>query len=219
MKLAPDIAPGTYSYTCAFHAPRMSGQIVVRARGASAPPQGDVERIANGELKAMVDAMLPAYTRTLDKFKRSNASNFPFPAYAGLLGGNGSLVLHQFIPFTTKVKLGKTVTWSVWGDHVIAFRPPRNSGPPAIQKLENGAVVLNADALKATHTQPPEAPPAAPVAINNGRFTRDDTVISGLLQSPTQGLIVYGLRFNEPGTYRYRCLIHPGMGGLITVSL
>jgi plastocyanin len=55
-----------------------------------------------------------------------------------------------------------------------------------------------------------------PVTLKAGPY-EEGFLSSGMLDSP-HGQITYVLRFSEPGSYRYECLLHPRMTGLIIVS-
>lgn len=219
VEVAKDAAPGTYRFFCPFHGPRMAGSLVVSARG-DAPEQGAIDDAAREQRGELVDAVLPNLERTYAPYKRARAGDFPFPAQAGF-AGVPVVSVNEFAPFTIKAKQNERVTWVVHGRHVISFGAPSNSGPPAVIKLENDRVQFVRESLENVKSpDPPREAPAAPVVVDGGRYNRDrGTHSSGLLVGDDTGTLVYSIRFTRPATYRYKCLVHPRMGGLVTVTL
>lgn len=219
LDIAKDAAPGEYHYFCPFHGPSMRGTVVVRAGGRE-PSQAAIDEAARRQLAALVDAVLPNHDGVYKPFKRARAGRFPFPALAGFAGGPAQVAVNEFVPFTIKAKQDEPVTWSVLGRHVISLRPPSNSGPPAVIRLENGRVQFVRESLQNVKSvDPPRAAPSERVLLDGGRYDRDRGIhASGLLVAEQPGTLLYQIRFTRPGSYRYRCLVHPGMGGLVTVT-
>ncbi|HUH08253.1 MAG TPA: hypothetical protein VML96_10665, partial [Egibacteraceae bacterium] len=154
----------------------------------------------------------------------------------------------EFIPDTIRVKAGEPVTWTFILGHTVSFQVPEYFSqmtvegdgtvilnPDAVQPVncpscpepegppegEGGAEG------EATATESGEAPPASeeteppgeqegppePVAVDAGEWDGREFISSGVLWDGT-----FTLRFTEPGTYPYACLIHPQMVGVVTVE-
>lgn len=219
VELARDIEPGTYRFFCAFQGPRMSGSIRVVAPGADIPSQGDIDDAAKKRLGAFVDGTLPTHARMYKPFDRARAGRFPWPALASLETQRGTVKVLEFVPFTLKAKVGERVRWSILGAHTIAFDAPENAKPPAIRILNTGETELKADAFNESRSpEPPSGAPRRPVVLEVDDY-KEGFLSSGMLYSPRRGLITYVVRFSDPGSYRYECLVHPRMTGLVIVSV
>lgn len=111
-----------------------------------------------------------------------------------------------FFPDHLTVHVGDTVTWSP-GFHSVAF------GPPALLARLRRAFVTPL----AQHAGPPALTLNAQVVFPSGGPTYDGVGLasSGLLVMPAPH--PWALTFTKAGVYRYACLIHPGMDGVITV--
>lgn len=82
-----------------------------------------------------------------------------------------------------------------------------------------GETELKADVVNESRSpEPPVGAPAEPVVLEAPRY-EDGFLSSGMLYSPKRGLITFVVRFSEPGSYRYQCLLHPRMSGLVIVSV
>lgn len=117
-----------------------------------------------------------------------------------------------FAPYALTIHVGDTVQW-IGGFHTISFGPEallkqlqKNLFVPMPQKNGPPLLVLNAK-----------------VAWPSGGATYDGTgyVNSGILPLNTppnsKAPPSYKLTFTKAGTYKYYCLVHPGMDATITV--
>ena len=217
--LAEDIAPGTYRFFCSFHGSKMSGAITVVEKESGIPPQSDVDAEAKDKLRALVDSTLPIHNRTYEPFDGARAGRFPWPALASFETNGGTVKVLEFVPFTLKAREGERVRWSILGAHTIAFDAPENAQPPAVRILSTGETEIKADAVNESRSrEPPVGAPRRRTVVEAGPYD-EGFLSSGILYSPRRGLIEYAVRFTEPGTYRYQCLLHPRMTGLVIVSI
>lgn len=219
VELAEDIAPGSYRFFCNFHGPRMSGEISVVERGAEIPPQSELDDAANEKLRAFVDGTLPEHARRYEPFERARSGSFPWPSLASFETHEGIVKVLEFVPFTLKAKVDERVSWRLNGTHTIAFDAPQNAKPPATRILTTGETELKQETVNENRSpEPPLGAPPEPIVLEAPPYA-DGFLSSGILHSPQEGLVTYAVRFTEPGSYRYECLIHPRMSGLITVSV
>jgi plastocyanin len=219
VNLAKDIEPGTYTFFCSFHGSKMSGEMTVVDAGTKIPSQDEVDAAAKRKLSDFVDGTLDLHRRTYEPFDDARSGRFPWPALASFESHGGVVKVLEFVPFTLKAKVDERVSWSILGAHTIAFDAPENAQPPAVRILSTGETEIKADATNESRSrEPPVGAPKRPVVIESGPYD-DGFLSSGMLYSPRRSLITYALRFGEPGTYRYQCLLHPRMTGLVIVSV
>lgn len=215
VEIAKDIKPGTYSFACVFHGPRMRGALTV-ADVEEIPSQAEVDAQAAEAIGPMAAGAKARVEREVNRYEDDDP--FPFPAVAGLVLEGGAVRVNEFLPFSIRAKVGEQVTWSVAGTHVISFDPPENTDPPAVRRLLAGTVEFKENSFVVRRSGDlPKAPPTKPTTVEAEAYD-EGTQTSGFLHSPT-GLLTYSISFTEPGTKRYRCLIHPGMQGLVTVVM
>lgn len=128
--------------------------------------------------------------------------------------GQDTVAVNVFFPESVRVHTGDTVTWKINSDepHTATFlsgepRPvdvvPIPGGGPADLML-NPAIFFSTRA------------PDAPVETYAGTGFRNSGVLSnGKVTAPVES---YSLTFDQPGTYSYNCLLHPGMVGTVEVA-
>jgi plastocyanin len=213
MKLADDLAPGTYRWMCTLHRAGMTGTLTVVGSSAAADTpeavtQHGADRLAElaGKLKPIADQM--------------QAITSPAKAQAG--GGlpDVSGVVSEFGPKNISVPVGGSVTWDVQGPHTIAFDVPEDART-IIAKAPDGSVHLNPKAAApAGGPGVPQGPPSdKPVAIDGGSWSGSGFRNTGvLIGAGPPGSLTYKLRFTRAGTYTYACLIHPDMQGTVKVG-
>ena len=217
--ISPRIKPATYRFFCNFHGSRMSGAIKVVDEDDDIPSQGDVDAEAKKKLSAFVDETLDDHGKTYEPYEDARAGRFPWPALASFEAGEGLVKVLEFVPFTLKAKEGERVRWSLLGAHTIAFGAPENARPPAIRVLSTGETELKSDAVNESRSrEPPVGAPKEKVVVAAPPYN-EGFMSSGLLFSPRQGRIEFAVTFSEPGSYRYQCLLHPRMSGLVIVSV
>lgn len=94
-----------------------------------------------------------------------------------------------FYPGIITVNVGDTINWTVKGNfHTISF--------------------LSGQA------PPPDGSPESLAPSGGSTYDGTGFVSSGILQTGGN----YAVTFSEPGIYAYRCLIHPGMQGIVIVQ-
>ena len=213
LKLASDIAPGTYRYMCAIHRNGMQGKVTVVAKTAKAQTAAQVASAGASESSTAIAKMKAVYAG----FSKLTADT----AAAG--GGAPDVpagIIAEFGPKTLTVKANSTVTWDVGGPHTISFNAPE-SAVGAMTKAPDGTVHLNSAALAPSGggTGGSPAPPTAPTVLNGGKFDGTGFYSSGsLLGFGPPGILKYKLTFTKAGTYQYRCLFHPDMQGTVNVT-
>ncbi|MHB8670434.1 MAG: cupredoxin domain-containing protein [Acidimicrobiales bacterium] len=226
VKLAPDIAPGTYHYYCNLHGPQMSGTIVVTPKGTAVPSAAEVAAAGKAQLDALVGQVAPAVAA-------AKGGHAVFPGYLAGYGKQGvqAASVNEFIPSTIKAKVGQKVTWTVIGPHTISFGAP-DAAKGSVIKAPDGTFHLNQQMAApaggpgapppsgAPSGPPPAGPPVPKVLINGGTYDGTGFHSSGLILSfpGSPQFSSYSLTFTKAGTYTYVCLIHPGMAGQVQVG-
>lgn len=112
--------------------------------------------------------------------------------------------------------VGEEVTWKFFGPHSVSFDVPEYF--PILEWRDDGTVSFNEELeLPAGGAPSPEPPedPTAPWGIDGGTYDGDGFWSTGVLHS--DAWVEYTLRFSEPGTYPFACLIHPPMVGVVRV--
>ena len=193
---------GTYKYYCNVH-PGMVGVVVVLAKGKKVPSaRDDAKTLAKSETAYI------AGSKKLVKTKPTGAN-----VDVGAVGANG-LELFAMSPTKLTVKTGTTVKFSMAKRtrevHTATFGP-------------SGYVNALANAFATAPTFPgnaiyPSDPPGT-VTLNqtshgNGfanTGAMDDDKATPL---PSSGTI----KFTQPGTYNFICLVHPFMHGTVVVT-
>ena len=138
VRLAGDIAPGSYSYVCLLH-PFMNGVVEVVDGSSSLP--SPAETAAAGEREA--SAAILAATAV----EQPEAAA---PAGAGVNAGWGDAIVavNQFGPGSITVPAGTTVTWtsrSPYEPHTITFGQPPFAGPDDPSSLIPGGAAPGGD--------------------------------------------------------------------------
>ena len=222
IKLSPNIKPGTYHYYCNLHGPDMSGSIVVKAKDASIPSQADVDKAGTTQKNDIVNKLLPAYNQ-------AKAGQFPIPNVKNVAGYGSPDVqtagINEFIPATIQAKVGQPVSWTVVGPHTISFGKTPIEPGKFTTKAPDGSWHLSPAFAPSGFPRPPEqnqnTPPNAPISVtplNGGTYDGTSFKSTGVLQSFPPQLIAPSITFTKAGTYTYVCLIHPKMGGVVTVT-
>lgn len=198
---------GTYQYYCAVH-PKMKGKVTVLPKTAK-PPSGAVQKRAGAEQLA---ADKKAAARVVRLAREATANSATVAAGAG----TARLSILAFLPAKRTVARGTEVTFRMLGRneiHTVTFGPTAFvdalqaktfEGPPTEPISSEGFYPSDA---------PGTAPSLSPTSHGNG------FVNSGVLTDPgIPGPKTFKVRFDTPGAYDYRCLVHPFMRGTITVA-
>lgn len=216
VKLADDIRPGIYGFMCLVHRAAMTGAIEVRAPSVDRPPVADVRREATEEEDDVASSLSAVARRVLTRTEE------------GVLAGTGPAgrargFLSSFIPDRTGIDAGDTVTWELFGTHSISFEPERRAREGILLEDDEG-VRINVDAWRpvGSPAQPQAAlaypPTLAEVRVDGGSWGGEGSFSSGILRATPPAKVLYTLRFTEPGTYRYLCVVHQPMRGTVEVS-
>jgi plastocyanin len=219
VKLAANIAPGTYNYYCLLHREGMAGTITVVAKSTKVPTPAEATKKGTDELAALAAKLKPAF----DKL----ASLTPDTALAGT-GAEGlfEAAVNEFGPKEIDIPVGGSATWTIVGIHSISFNAPADA-EPLLVKSADGSYHVNqkgpAPAGGPGQPQPdPNAPPpdpnAPPTLIDAGSWDGQGFHSSGFIQAFGPPAVQYKLTFTKAGTYKYDCLIHPNMEGTVKVG-
>jgi plastocyanin len=197
--------PGTYEYVCLIH-PGMKGTIVVKDGRDGTDSQASVDARRNQEVNAELAAHgIPLIMNTLGLESPEGVS-----ATIAAGAGDDLAMVARFLPERVTVKAGDSVRW-IWTDpgtpHTVSFLD--GQVPPETVLPE-----LQADGPPKLRLNPAVLEPAGdPSAYSGGLLS------SGFLD-PTQpnGTPSFTVRFDQPGTYEYVCMLHEGMTGTIVVE-
>lgn len=212
MKLADDIAPGTYNYYCNLHGPLMSGEIVVQPQGSDIPSQSSVDKSARAEIEKLSQPLLDAYEGAV-----AGQAEIEGQKITGYLSGFFSeaapeAFISEFIPSDIKAKVGEKVAWTFVGGHTVSFGVPDYF--PQYTVEDDGTVIFNPQAYQ------PVGGPGAPMeeteeppVVDAGTWGGSGFLSSGLFYGGE-----YSLTFTKAGRYKYACLVHPRMVGEILVE-
>jgi plastocyanin len=216
IKLSKDIAPGTYHYYCNVHGPDMSGSFTVVAESKTTPTQKQVDDAAAAQFKKVSDKLTAAAAaaRAGHTIVPGNVAGYGDPSVQ-------NAGINEFFPATINTKVGQKVTWTLIGFHTITFGAP--STLATFTFAPDGSVHIDPKAVG------PAGGPPAQAGTGNGKGisvkttdagTYDGSGLksSGGADSFPPNLAAYSITFTKAGTYPYRCLIHPGMGGVVQVS-
>jgi plastocyanin len=228
MKLADDLAPGTYNWFCLLHRGGMTGKLTVVAASEKAQTADEVKSAADKAMKDNNDKLAANVTAV-------KAGTFPpFITKADpkqVIAGGGSedieaAYIARFGPDKTDVKVGDKVTWVVIGPHTITFGGDE-SLRTILSKAPDGSVHLTEAAVTPAGgagqpEQDPNAPPPAqgapPIDIDGGSYDGTGLHNSGAIFSFPPQLFTYSLTFTKAGSYEYFCAIHPDMKGTVNVT-
>lgn len=222
VRFADDIKPGEYWFYCAVHGPGQSTAVEVKAPGSAVASQADVNRRARREIEEFARPMVAAFNDAKDGEIEFGDDTLEGP-FAGLtVPVHG--ILNEMIPKTIRTDVGEKVTWKLMGaDHSISFDVPRYF--PIMKFANNGKISLNERMKEPAGGSPPipeevEHGPddsgAGVVSVDGGTYDGSGFFSSGLISADPYA--EYSLRFSEPGTYKYACLLHPPMVGTVVVS-
>ncbi len=219
VKLASNIAPGTYHYYCLLHRETMSGTITVVAKGTSVPSPDVVKKSGSDQLSALAAKIKPNFD-SLASLKAENAQ-----AGAGSPDVRNAGV-DEFGPSEIDIPVGGSVTWTVLGPHTISFNAPEDA-EPILTKSSDGSYHVNPKGAAPAGgpgqpTPNPNAPTpepnAPPTMIDGGSWDGTSFHSSGIILSFPPQLYQYKLTFTKAGTYTVDCLIHPHMEAKVKVG-
>ena len=227
LKLADDIAPGTYSYYCNLHGPAMSGEIQVQPAGSKIPSQSEVSRGGRVEVEKAVQGLKAGFDAGKSG-KLPESWGVPEPEGKRLSGfapaSQGVNAFgSEFVPRDIEAKVDEKVTWAFVGGHTVSFDVPRYL--PIFTIAKDGTVSFNPQAHRPVGSPgPPKeergppgegGPPGVkpkPPEVDAGKWDGSGFLSSGVIFEGS-----WSLTFTKPGNYKYACLIHPRMLGEVVV--
>lgn len=215
VELADDIEPGGYWFYCAVHGPGQATQLKVVEAGTEVPSQEAVNRRARAEIADFAKPMLSAFRDARDGEIEMGPETLEGP-FAGV---NAPVhgTINEFVPKAIETEVGEEVTWKLMGaDHTISFGVPEYF--PVIRFAEDGKVSLNRKMGPPAGGSPPipESDDGEILRVDGGTYDGNGFFSSGLFGGMPYA--EYTLRFSEPGTYKYACLLHPPMVGTVEVT-
>jgi plastocyanin len=191
---------GTFRYVCLIHPDTMRGTVRVVPRGRPLPRTTIRRQVARAHAEARRVHRGPAH-RARNTISAGN----------GTAGGIDDL---RFFPSRTTVRAGTTLTLRVAPGteepHTFTF------GPPGVLKtLAGGFLGETIDPVGWYPSDPQQPLAVTSTAHGNGFVNTGFLDHDGLTPQPSRATV----RFDEPGTYRFVCLVHgPAMSGTITVT-
>lgn len=202
---------GTYTYYCDVH-PGMKGIVHVLAKAKRVPSAAaDAKRVKKQVAKAV-------------KTMNSLATTAPAGTLRVGASGAGGVERLAFVPDTLTVSPGTTVKFAMppgsREDHTATTGP----GDPGDEKqsgtyLGKLAASFNAPEIDPAATYPSEAPPSGVASLTpslhgNGFWNSGVLDTTTATPLPADGSV----KFSQPGTYQFYCLIHPFMHATVTVK-
>ncbi len=206
--------PGVYNYVCAIHGLLMRGTVeVVEGTATDVPSQAEMDARAKGEMEHLL-AKVKAANEEGKQARRDPGPNGTSTWYirAGNIDrqtGDRRSLSFEFLPKEVTIKSGDTVVWSASSGHVVAFVP----APPFPEEIiaqpqPDGRpwLLRNREVEQA----------AKPSAV----FEPAKLYASGNISPTSRNGGSWTLMFEEPGTFKYVCLIHRdvGMEGTVIVQ-
>ncbi len=202
--------PGRYTYLCLLH-PGMTGTVVVLPTGKKVPKtQAEYDRIASTQVQGALARGKSLLARTkVSVSKETTGATYTVPLVGAKVAQASGI---RFIPDGLTINAGDTVRWVMQDPielHTVTFsgteQPPdfvleeaQPKGPPKLYFNPKVVVPLGGKA-------------------NNGEGYYNSGFM--MLNNPA-AKTTYSLRFTQPGTYTYWCVVHvpQGMKGTITVK-
>jgi len=217
MKLADDIAPGTYQMMCMIHRGAMTAAMTVTADSESIPNPAAVSAAGKTEFKELVAKVKPAAeaARKLPLDKAALGSGDPkIP----------NVVVAEMGPKEISVPVGGTVVWNEFAFHTLSFNATDADVGVVTKNADGSWAFAQKSGPPAGFTVPAEAgvfPPPAnskPLLVDLGSFDGTGFKSTGITGSVPPQFIAFKLKFTKAGTIPFRCLVHPDMKGEVKVG-
>lgn len=205
--------PGIYHYICLVHGPHMSGTIRVVARGAPVDTQAAINARAAKQWQTATthavtfESHLHAHSQTVN-------GHTVWTAFTG--SGYGRVAINEFIPQNLPIKAGDTVNWTP-GFHTVTFPASAPLPPFGLQceapgkDLPYTGSYARCAGLEIGLSPKSDFPSGQAGAAYSGGFYN-----SGIMVIPKPR--PWSASFPKAGAFKYRCLVHPGMIGSISVG-
>lgn len=198
---------GSFPYFCTIH-PGMKGTVRVVPRSASANRLALAAARTAKQQRAQLLAEGRRQVRKASRIKSSNRVSVGF--------GTAAVHLFSFFPARTSVPAGSTVNFQMAGRrevHTVTFGPKDHLEKVGRATFERPGPVINPEGFFPSDPPPSQPVPVTATSHGNG------FVHSGIMTSPgIPGAKTFRVRFDQPGTYQYICLVHPEMRGRVTVT-
>jgi plastocyanin len=226
VKLADDIAPGTYRFMCLLHGPEMVEAITVVDAASDADTASEVDARREEQVGAIQD-LLTQPAADLEAFAGSDESGAHIDVQVGAEAAAPALVA-EFGSSEITIPVGGSVSWGDIGGHTVSFNASEEASTLRVVAAD-GTIHLNEAALKPAQVpEPPadegegappegegdEPPPeeGPPPVLDAGSWNGDGFLSTGFAEG------IFKLTFSTAGTYEYKCLVHPGMEGTVIVG-
>ncbi|MBV9181029.1 MAG: hypothetical protein JO356_06945 [Acidobacteria bacterium] len=194
-------AAGNFKLVCLVH-PNMNGTVHVLPASAKLPYE---QSFYTQEFMDQAKDLLHDADRPLEEqmdFPRKENAVIVYGEMVATAGGRQYLAIVRFLPWEIHVHVGETVEWmntDPTEPHTVTFgTPPANIGAP-----ENVTTAADA-AFEATIS-------STTANVSSGILQAPLEDRTGLAQSPL-GRTRIRITFTEPGTYKYICGLHSGLG-------
>ena len=196
---------GSFDYYCAVH-PGMEGRVRVVGPRQRVPSEAQNRAAATAELARLASAArrtaaAPARdAMTVDVGRAPRGQRFTIDA---------------FFPSNPTVKAGQALTFTMVNQnrseiHTVTFGP---------QTREQLPFITQTGIVNPVAAYPSDQPPSVPVytGTNHGNGFLNSGTRDNDRATPTIGNFI-SVTFTKPGTYPFKCLVHEGMDGQVTVT-
>jgi plastocyanin len=148
VRLADDIAPGSYSYYCNLHQFFQNGTIEVVPEDQPIPSQEEVSRQAFAQIEAAAEPLLKAYRAAVTARGETEVVGMTVSKpFAGWFSESEETPgwINEFVPRRTDIEAGQSLTWSFVGAHTVSFDVPAYFSEFVVEP--DGTVVWSRDAV------------------------------------------------------------------------
>jgi plastocyanin len=223
VKLAKDIAPGSYAFICLVHRSLMRAELGVADAKEQIPSPDEVVTAGKDQLEQMLAELKAEANEVAAATPEEPVAGSEAPSVFGQEAEPSNAEVAEFGPKELSVAVGESITWTVRFFHTVSINAPEEA-VGGLTKAPDGSFHLNPGGIfPAESPLAPEDylnfPPTTdkPITIDGKSFT-GAFKSSGLLGSIPPALISYKVSFPKAGTYTLRCLFHPDMKGQIKVG-
>ena len=130
------------------------------------------------------------------------------------------LDFNGFFPSTTRIHVGDSVSWQLNGFHTVTFLAKSQAVPPLIIVNPGSPITGKLDATGAPfffNGQPRQEINPMAGAPSGSKAYAGGFLNSGPPEETAGRPKPFVVKFTKAGTYAFRCLVHPGMKGVVKV--